>query len=184
MEHAELSDLVGVLFVHPQFLISILFFVFAIFMFLFIGAVIGATPKGEEENPYWRKFKAGSVKIVFSVLFLLVIATPYTFIQSKISNIQESLLPVYEITLNKNNLKIGCAVGIGSTTNNLFYWDIVKKQSIIIPKKQVVQIRVLLSDPPVRDKNDPPAPPGHLSDFDKLVIDWNKRINGVCGKYS
>lgn len=171
------------MFVHPQFLFSIFSFAFGVVIFAFVAIIIEISPNETKIDTLWGKFKSGVGKLIIFVLFLLVIANPFWVVTSKIDDIRKSLSPIYEITLNKNDSLIGCAVSIGSTTSSFFYWDVIKKESLIVPKKQVIKVRVLLPKPPENEERQPP-PPGQLSNYAKKVIEWNKKIDGLCRKYS
>jgi len=121
-------------------------------------------------------------KYIIYGLILLTALSPYFMIDRKMGEIHTTMSPIYEVTLAKNNLLIGCAVSIGSTTTNIVYWDINKKEALIVPKKWIEKIRILMPEPPQRGYKEPPSSPFGLSDYDKAVIKWDKKLLDLCGK--
>ena len=170
LEHAEISDLIGVVFVHPHFLFSILVFRIGLFIYLTVTAMLNSEASANSDNYTIFKVKKYGIKIALFIFFSIVIFAPYIIVTDKITDIKQYRLPIYEITLVKNSSLIKCAVSIGSTTNNLFYWDVVRKESIILPKRNITKIRVILA-----------SPPAHLSAFDKRVIKWEEKVTKACG---
>jgi hypothetical protein len=183
LEHAELSDLIGTIFVHPHFLFSLFIFFVGLVIILTFWEIAHEAEKKEETTPKnnfrYKAITAGR-KLFYIIISIFLITSPYFAIKIQVKNIKDHISPIYSVELVKGNKVIKCATSIGSTTSNLFYWDISENKAIITPKKNINLIKVILPEPPQRGYREPPAPPGQLSPFDKKLIKWEKQISILC----
>lgn len=187
LDHADISDLFGVLFVHPFFLIS---FIIVLLGFNSIGKFFSELElTGKESQSKYKniwllgKLHKNRFNIFGIVFFIFVIFSPIWIVSNKIDKIKNTRLPIHKISYNKNST-VRCAVSIGSTSTNLFYWDIISLESIIIPKKQIVKITIILPKPPEKKRAGRPTKPplnGEKTEFQKSLIKWNNELKNKCG---
>ena len=186
LEHATPADLITVILVHPQFLVSIVTCALGISLPVAYDLIIKneASDKSGKWQGGFIKIKSTSYKLVtWSVVFLLIVS-PYFFIEAKVREVKNGMSPVYKVSLNEGESKINCAISIGSTTTNLFYWDLINEESLVIPKSKVFSIKVLLAEPPEAWLTDRPSRESHPSRYRMAVIKWEKSIVEICGKNS
>lgn len=186
MNHAVTSDLFSVIFVHPWFLLSLFWFVFSFFVFRPI------TDTKDKKNilKYEGIWVVGKLYryrlVIFSfIIFLGVIYRSYSVVLDKIEKIRSLNLPIHKITFNKNNV-LKCVVNIGSTSENLFYWDVNSLKAVIIPKKQVVKISVIMPNPPIEPntgatgRSPKPLPGSDKTEYEKSLLLWGQLIKEQC----
>ncbi|ELY1990452.1 hypothetical protein SL034_005602 [Vibrio harveyi] len=160
LEHATPADLITVILVHPQFLVSIV--ICALGLSLPVAYDVIIKKKASDKSRKWQgdfiKIKSTSYKLVaWSVVFLLIVS-PYFFIESKVREVKNGMSPVYKVSLNE--------------------------ESLVIPKSKVFSIKVLLAEPPEVWLIDRLSRETHPSRYRMAVIKWEKSIVEICGKNS
>ncbi|MGJ8694611.1 MAG: hypothetical protein ACSHW0_19310 [Thalassotalea sp.] len=186
LNHAETSDLFFVIFVHPWFLLSLLWFVSSFFVFRSINETKdkNITLKYERIWGVGKLYKYRLIILSF-IVFLGVIYRSYSVVLDKIEKIRSLNLPIHQITYNKNNI-LKCVVNIGSTSANLFYWDVTSSKAVIIPKKQVVKIAVIMPNPPFELNNGAtgrrakPLQGSDKTEYEKSLLLWGQLIKDEC----
>jgi hypothetical protein len=158
-----------VIFVHPQFLFGTFLLIVGLLFFINFP-----TLKEDNSDKNFLGF------IVTSSVFLLIVSIPYWVMKNKINNIKKSISPIYRVYLTKEDFQINCATSIGSTTSNIFYWDLSKKITVIVPKSSIIKIDVVLGSPPKKRLLDQPSKRGQLSRFQKEVVKWTSMVDQEC----
>ncbi len=179
LNHAEISDLFSVLFIHPIFFISIL-----IFFIGFFSLMLSVKPQKESIVKYENIWLLGDLYnnrfVIFgAIVFLIFFTGSYSLIYNKIEKIKSFNLPIQEITYN-NGSALKCVVNIGSTSTSLFYWDINALETVIIPKNKIIKINIVI--PKVPHQSGPPVRviDGSKTEYQKSMTKWASDIENKC----
>lgn len=177
LEFAELSDLISILFIHSYFFVSLpAFFIGVLLLPFFIELVL--------KDFYERNIIIKTTYVFFGafVVFIVIIliSSPFRAISEKVNDIKNGNEAIYEIVYGKQDSKFKCVTIVGTTTENLIYWDLSAKETVILPSKQLNKATIKMYNPPELEVDEDPTFINALSDYQKEKDKWEKMINNIC----
>jgi hypothetical protein len=181
LNHAEITDLFSVLFVHPMFFISLLLFLSSFFSL----GILGLPERHQIPLKYEKVWGLGTLHknrftIFGLVAFVAIMSSSIWLIKGKILKIKSFKYPIHQISYNRDKI-IQCAVSIGSTSTSLFYWNIESSEAFIIPKRNIVKINIIIPEVPHRyGRGQKPPRDGSKTEYQKTLIKWNNEIKKKC----
>ncbi len=179
LNHAELTDLFGVLFIHPLFFFSLLMFISSFFVFGTFDELEEKTTIKYENIWLIGKLYNNRFIILSIACFVSMVFFSYWVVDDKIAKIKSFKLPIQQVTYNKSST-LKCVVNIGSTSTSLFYWDINSLESVIIPKSKIIKISIIIPEVPHKGRPQKPPIDGSKTEYQKALLKWNSDIERKC----
>jgi len=174
LHFAELPDLVSLLLINYSFFLSAIP-ILGLFWFAHKAGNISSSHPSDEEVVVKLSWKERVAAFFLMIILLLIVALPFIVTTGKANAIKSGNVKYYSLVYGKPEHKLQCVNLVGSTTSNYIFWERSKTEAVIIPKNQVVEIRVVVPEPPKGSRNEHPA--RYFERLDK----WEIILKKQCG---